>query len=61
MIVAMFLVDWIERVPHWCQVDAENEEEAIAKVILGEVIEGSQDSGIGKMDNRTITAREEGN
>lgn len=50
----LYLLNWIERTPHWCNVIAESEEEAMAKMVLGEIIEGTQDSGIGKMDNRTI-------
>lgn len=52
--MAVYQIRWIERTPHWCLVEAESEEDAILKKVLGEVIEGSQDSGIGKMDNRTI-------
>ena len=54
--MAIYLVRWIERTPTWCKVEADSEEEAMAKMVLDEIIEGSQDSGIGKMDNRTITA-----
>lgn len=55
--MAKYHVEWFERTPHWCKVEADSEEEAIAKAVLGEVIEGSQDTGIGKKDNRTIWAK----
>lgn len=55
--MAEYLVEWTERTPHWCRVEAISEEEAMSKMVLDEIIEGSQDSDPGSMDNRTIRAR----
>jgi len=57
--MARYHVEWIERIPVWCVVEAESEEEAIEKKLAGEVIEGTQDSEPGRMDRRTIRAWEE--
>ena len=53
----IYLVEWKERTPHRCRVEADSKEEAIEKMLRDEFIHGTQDSDPGDTDNRTIKAR----
>lgn len=43
-----FKVQWYEKIPHWANVEADSEKEAIEKMKRGQFIEGTLDSDPGK-------------
>jgi len=49
-----YKVEWTELWTGWANVEAESEEEAIAKAKRGEIIEGTQDSDPGNTDPKSF-------